>query len=146
MSTQRRERADVADVEALVLGLDLQLLHHLEEGDDLRERVREDRVEHERPALGRVLRVVHRAHVQRGHLGAQLAQVGDPLLDGHAHRARGVVDDRGVPDLGADRLRDRAEVLDLVGRRAVGRRAWMWMWTPPSSTIRRASAAYSCGV
>src|SRR5213076_2920748 len=22
----------------------------------------------------------------------------------------------------------------------------MWMWTPPSSTIRRASAAYSCGV
>src|SRR3954454_1270389 len=27
-----------------------------------------------------------------------------------------------------------------------GRRAWMWMWTPPSSTIRRASAAYSSGV
>src|SRR5690242_12968570 len=27
-----------------------------------------------------------------------------------------------------------------------GRRAWMWMCTPPSSTIRRASAAYSSGV
>src|ERR1043166_1615547 len=27
-----------------------------------------------------------------------------------------------------------------------GVRAWMWTWTPPSSTIRRASAAYSSGV
>src|SRR3954464_2912998 len=27
-----------------------------------------------------------------------------------------------------------------------GLRAWMWMCTPPSSTIRRASAAYSSGV
>src|SRR3954470_11321061 len=27
-----------------------------------------------------------------------------------------------------------------------GRRAWMWIITPPSSAIRRASAAYSCGV
>ncbi len=27
-----------------------------------------------------------------------------------------------------------------------GRRAWMWIIVPPSSTIRRASAAYSCGV
>src|SRR5918997_2789392 len=27
-----------------------------------------------------------------------------------------------------------------------GRRAWMWIIAPPSSTIRRASAAYSCGV
>src|SRR3954447_402483 len=27
-----------------------------------------------------------------------------------------------------------------------GRRAWMWTWTPPSSTMRRASAAYSSGV
>jgi hypothetical protein len=27
-----------------------------------------------------------------------------------------------------------------------GRRAWMWIITPPSSTIRRASAAYSAGV
>src|SRR3954454_11041924 len=27
-----------------------------------------------------------------------------------------------------------------------GRRAWMWILTPPSSTIRRASAAYSAGV
>src|SRR4051794_39651381 len=27
-----------------------------------------------------------------------------------------------------------------------GRRAWMWIITPPSSAIRRASAAYSAGV
>src|ERR671922_746490 len=27
-----------------------------------------------------------------------------------------------------------------------GRRAWMWIMEPPSSTIRRASAAYSSGV
>src|SRR5262249_32281871 len=27
-----------------------------------------------------------------------------------------------------------------------GVRAWMWIWAPPSSTIRRASAAYSSGV
>ena len=27
-----------------------------------------------------------------------------------------------------------------------GRRAWMWIIEPPSSTIRRASAAYSAGV
>src|SRR5919109_1234972 len=27
-----------------------------------------------------------------------------------------------------------------------GRRAWMWIIAPPSSTIRRASAAYSSGV
>ena len=27
-----------------------------------------------------------------------------------------------------------------------GLRAWMWMCTPPSSTIRRASEAYSSGV
>ena len=27
-----------------------------------------------------------------------------------------------------------------------GLRAWMWIITPPSSTIRRASAAYSAGV
>ncbi len=27
-----------------------------------------------------------------------------------------------------------------------GRRAWMWIITAPSSTIRRASAAYSVGV
>ena len=28
----------------------------------------------------------------------------------------------------------------------LGRRAWMWIIEPPSSTIRRASAAYSAGV
>ena len=27
-----------------------------------------------------------------------------------------------------------------------GRRAWMWIITPPSSTMRRASAPYSSGV
>src|SRR3712207_6909320 len=42
------------------------------------------RSEHEVAAAARVLRVVHGAHVQRPDVGAQLAQVGDPLL----HRDR----------------------------------------------------------
>ena len=50
---QRRERADVADVEALVLGLDAELVHRLEQLDDLVERVGEDRVEDERPCAAR---------------------------------------------------------------------------------------------
>ena len=36
---QRREAADVADVEALVLGFDAELVHRLEQLDDLLERV-----------------------------------------------------------------------------------------------------------
>ena len=52
--------------------------------------------------------------------GLQLAQVLDPLLDRDADRAGRVVDDH-VVDLGEDRLGDRAEVLDLVGRHAVRR-------------------------
>jgi hypothetical protein len=48
------------------------------------------------------------------------AQVGDALGDRHADRAGRVVDDRRVADLGADRLGDRAKVLDGVARGAVG--------------------------
>ena len=116
---ERLERADVAEVEALVLGLDAELVHRLEQRDDLLERVREDHREHEVVARARVLRVVHRAHVQRGDLRLELAQVGDPLLDGDADRAGREVDDD--VDLGADRLGDRAEVLDLVARQPVRR-------------------------
>ena len=36
---QRREAADVAEVEALVLGFDAQLVHRLQQLDDLLERV-----------------------------------------------------------------------------------------------------------
>ncbi len=92
----------------------------VEELDDRVEGVLEDRLEDELLALARVLRVVHRAHVQRGDVGAQLAQVLDALLDRDADRAGRVVDDH-VVDLGVDRLGDRAEVLDLVARRAVRR-------------------------
>ena len=67
----------------------------------------------------RVLGVVHRAHVQRGDVGPQRPQVLEPLLDRDPDRAGRVVDDH-VADLGQDRLGDRLEVLDLVGRRAVG--------------------------
>ena len=117
---QRVEVGHVAGVEALVLGLDAQLVHLGEELDDRVERVLEHRLEHEVLAPRRVLRVVHRAHVQRGHVGAKLAQVGDALLDRHADGARRVVHDH-VVHLGADRIGDRAEVLDLVARHAVGR-------------------------
>ncbi len=85
---QRSEAADVADVEALVLGFDAQLVHRLEQLDDLLERVREDHLEHEVLARARVLGVVHRAHVQRRHLRAAGAQVGHALLHRHADRAR----------------------------------------------------------
>ncbi len=77
---QRREAADVADVEALVLRFDAELVHRLQQLDDLCERVLEDHVEHELLARARVLGVVHRAHVQRRHLRAARAQVFDALL------------------------------------------------------------------
>ena len=96
---ERLERADVPEVEALVLGLDPELVHRLEQRDDLVERVGEDHREHEVAPAARVLRVVHRAHVQRRDVGPERAQVGDPLLDRHADRARGEVDDD--VDLGA---------------------------------------------
>ena len=116
---ERLERADVAEVEALVLGLDAELVHRLEQGDDLLERVGEDHREHEVAPAARVLRVVHRAHVQRGDLRLERAQVGDPPVDGNPDRAGRVVHDD--VDLGDDRLGDRAEVLDLVARTAVRR-------------------------
>ena len=116
---QRREAADVADVEALVLGFDVQLVHRLEQLDDLVERVCEDHLEDEVLARARVLGVVHRAHVQRRHLRAAGAQIFDPLLHRDADRAGRVVDDHRVADLGADRVGDRLEVLDLIARRAV---------------------------
>ena len=92
----------------------------VDELDDRVERVLEHGLEHEVLALRRVLRVVHRAHVERGHVRPQLAQVLDPLLDRDADRAGRVVDDH-VVHRAADRLGDRAEVLHLVARHAVGR-------------------------
>ena len=83
------------------------------------EAVLEDRLEDEVLAAFRVLGVVHRGHVQRRHVRLQRLEVGDPLLERHADRAGRVVDDH-VADLAADRLGDRAEVLDLVGGDAVG--------------------------
>jgi hypothetical protein len=115
---QRVEVREMAGVEALVLGADPALVHGLQQRDDRVERVLEDGLEHEVLAAARVLRVVHRAHVQRADVGLELTQVGDPLLDRDADRARRVVDD-DVADLTQDRLGDRAEVLDLVARRAV---------------------------
>ena len=117
---QRVEVGHVPGVEALVLGPDAQLVHLGEERDDRVERVLEHGLEHEVLALARVLRVVHRAHVQRRHVRPELAQVLDPLLDRHADRAGRVVDDH-VVHLGLDRLGDRPEVLDLVAGHAVGR-------------------------
>ena len=120
---QRVEVGDVAGVEALVLGLDPELAHRGEELDDRVEAVLEHRLEDEVLAPLRVLRVVHRAHVQRRDVRPQLAQVLDPLLDRDPDRAGRVVDDH-VVDLGQDRLGDRAEVLDLVDwacRRGCGR-------------------------
>ncbi|GBD46742.1 hypothetical protein HRbin41_01574 [bacterium HR41] len=116
---QRREARHVTDVEALVLGADAELAHRSAELDDGVERVFEHHLEDEVLAPRRVLGVVHRAHVQRGDVGAQLAQVGDPLLDRNADSSRRVVDDH-VTDLFEDRARDGAEVLDLETRRAVG--------------------------
>jgi hypothetical protein len=117
---QRIEIGHVPGVEALVLGLDRELAHRGQELDDRVEGVLEHRLEHEVLAPARVLGVVHRTHVQRRHIGAQLAQVLDPLLHRDADRAGRVVDDH-VVDLGPDRLGDRAEVLDLVGGDAVRR-------------------------
>ena len=108
-------------VEALVLGPDARLDHPVQQRPDRLERVLEDRREHEVLAPRRVLRVVHRAHVQRADLRPQLAQVLEPLRHRHAQRARRVVDDHRVADLVTDRLGDRAEVRDLVRRRAVDR-------------------------
>src|SRR5262249_27074887 len=90
-----------------------------ERGDRV-EAVLEDGLEDEVLAPARVLRVVHRAHVQRGHVGPQSPQVGEALLDRDADRAGGVVDDH-VVELGPDRLGDRPEVLDLVRGGAVRR-------------------------
>jgi hypothetical protein len=83
----------VAEVEALALRLDAERPELRDELDDLRERVLEDHVEDERLAGARVLGVVHRAHVQRGHVRAQRAQVGQAGLERDADRARGEVDD-----------------------------------------------------
>ena len=128
-------------------GLMRELVHRLEQLDDLLEGVLEDHVEDELLARARVLRVVHRAHVQRRHLRAAGAQVFDALGDRHADRAGREVDDRRVAHLGADRVgdrlrspRSRSSACRPVCARGCG------SCTPPSSTIRRASAAYSAGV
>ena len=116
---QRREAPDVADVEALVLGFDAQLVHRFEQLDDLLERVGEHHVEDELFAGAGVLGVVHRAHVQRRHLRAAGTEVLDPLGHRDADRAGGEVDDHLVPDLLADGVGDGHEVLHLIARRAV---------------------------
>ncbi len=116
---ERVEVGDVAGVEALVLGLDPELPHRGEELDDRVEAVLEDGLEDEVFAPARVLRVVHRAHVQRRHFRPALAQVLEPLLHRDPDRPGRVVDDH-VVDRAADRLGDRLEVLDLVRGRAVG--------------------------
>jgi hypothetical protein len=89
---QRVEVGQVPGVEALVLGPDAGLVHRLEQRDDRVERVLEHGLEHEVLSPARVLRVVHRAHVERPDVRLELAQVGDPLLDRHADGARRVVD------------------------------------------------------
>src|SRR4051794_1396605 len=110
----------MARVEALVLRPDAQLAHGRDERDDRVERVLEDRLEDEVLAPARVLRVVHRAHVQRGDVRLERAQVLDALLERHPDRARRVVDDH-VVDGAEDRVGDRLEVLDLVARHALTR-------------------------
>src|SRR4051794_15737205 len=110
----------MARVEALVLRPDAQLAHGRDERDDRVERVLEDRLEDEVLAPARVLRVVHRAHVQGGDVRLERAQVLDALLERHPDRARRVVDDH-VVDGAEDRVGDRLEVLDLVARHALTR-------------------------
>ena len=108
------------DVEALVLGLDPETAHRLEQLDDLVERIREHELEHEVLATTRVLGVVHRAHVERGHLRPAGLEVGDSLVHRDADGAGREVDDRRVADRAPDRIADRQEILDLVARRPVG--------------------------
>ncbi len=117
---QRLERADVAEVEALVLGLDLQPAHRFKQLDDLLERVCEHELEDEVLALARVLGVIHRAHVERRHLGTAGLEVGDPLGHRHPDGAGGEVDDRRGANLRPNGVADRDEVLHLVARRPVG--------------------------
>ena len=108
----------MAGVEALVLGLDPELVHLGEERGDRVEAVLEHGRKDEVLAAPGVLGVVHRAHVQSGDVGPQRAQVLQSLLDRHSDRTGRVVDDH-VVDLGSDRLGDRLEVLDLIGGGAV---------------------------
>ena len=110
------------------------------------EGVLEDHVEDELFARAGVLGVVHRAHVQGRHLRTARSQVFDPLGHRDADRAGREVDDHRIADLAADRVGDRLEVLDLVAGGAVRFARVDVDITPPSSTIRRASAAYSSGV
>ena len=94
--------------------------HRLEQLHDLVERIREHELEHEVLATARVLGVVHRAHVERGHLGAAGVEVRDPLIHRDADGAGGEVDDHRVADRAPDRIANREEVLDLVARGPVG--------------------------
>ena len=93
----------MADVEAFQLGLDVGLLHHLEQKADVAEGVFEDEIEEELFALGGVLRVVHRPHVERGHRRLDLGDVRHAALHRPA-AAGGEVEDDGAAllDLGAD--------------------------------------------
>jgi hypothetical protein len=67
---QRLDARGVPAVEALELGLDPRLVHGGEHLEDLRVGVGEHHVEDELLLVLRVLRVVHRAHVEGADLGA----------------------------------------------------------------------------
>src|SRR5207245_1487108 len=77
---ERPRVADVARVEALHLGPHAGGVHGLEEELDVMKRVGEDVIVIEDLPLLGVDRVIHRAHVQRGHLWLEVANVGDALL------------------------------------------------------------------
>ena len=95
-------------------GLIPQLVHRLEQRDDLVERVGED------PWNTNALRAASTSRSSSSPCSARrppaaAREVRDALLDAHADGAGRVVDDHLVADLGEDRLGDRAEVLDRVG-------------------------------
>src|SRR5216683_621335 len=91
---ERPRVADVARVKALHLGPHAGGVHGLEEELDVMKRVGEDVIVIEDLPLLGVDRVVHRAHVQGGHLRFEVANVGDAFLRWDADGAGREVDDR----------------------------------------------------
>ena len=77
-------------------GLTPALVHHLEQQGDVAEGVLEDEVEDELLAALRVLRVVHRAHVERADGRLDLRDVGDASLHGPCSAGGEVEDDRAA--------------------------------------------------
>src|SRR6202022_4855338 len=90
---------------------DPRVLHRFEEEHDVRERVGEDMVVIEGLLLFRVDRVVHRAHVQRGHFRFQVADVRDTLIRRDTDCAgREVDDDMGSRPYLAEDLGERLDI------------------------------------